>query len=184
MLIAGLACVAALAVVALLSVGPLARSTGWNATVTPLASIIGSGFLICGPLLAREFGAAALPAMAALLALAYAVGWVVRFNIVHIENHTATLTFNDPFAWAMRIGQFLLAVAYSVSVAYYLKLLAEFVLVSVPFAGRRSRARRQHPGHRDRRGADAADLLRQSQAHRARPVTPPWRSRSASSRAC
>lgn len=133
MLIAVLACLAALAVTALLSVGPLARSTGWKATVTPLASIIGSGFLICGPLLAREFGAAALPAMAALLILAYSVGGVVRFNIVHVENHAATLTVNDPFAWAMRIGQVLLAVAYSVSVAYYLKLLAEFVLKSVPF---------------------------------------------------
>lgn len=134
MLIAILACIAALAVTALLSFGPLARSTGWKATVTPLASIIGSGFLICGPLLAREFGAAALPAMAALLVLAYAVGAVVRFNIIHVENHAATLTLNDPFAWAMRVGQFLLAIAYSVSVAYYLKLLAEFVLKSVPFA--------------------------------------------------
>lgn len=133
MLIAILACIAAFAVTALLSVGPLARSTGWKATVTPLASIIGSGFLICGPLLARAFGAAALPAMAALLTLAYAVGAVVRFNIVHVEDHAATLTVNDPFAWAMRVGQFLLAVAYSVSVAYYLKLLAEFMLKSVPF---------------------------------------------------
>jgi len=134
MLIAILACIAAVAVTALLSFGRLARSTGWNATVIPLASIIGSGFLVCGPLLAREFGAAALPAMAALLALAYAVGAVLRFNIVHVENHAPTLTLNDPFAWAMRVGQFLLAVAYSVSVAYYLKLLAEFVLKSVPVA--------------------------------------------------
>ena len=133
MLIAVLACFAALAVTALLSFGPVARSTGWKATVTPLASIIGSGFLICGPLLAREFGAAALPAMAALLALAYAVGGVVRFNIVHVENHAATLRLNDPFAWAMRVAQFLLAIAYSVSVAYYLKLLAEFILKSMPF---------------------------------------------------
>ena len=45
-----------------------------SATVTPLASIIGSGFLISGPLLAREFGGAAFWAMAVLLLLAYAVG--------------------------------------------------------------------------------------------------------------
>ncbi|WP_419814726.1 hypothetical protein [Glacieibacterium sp.] len=133
MLLTALACIVALAVTALLSFGPLARSTGWKATVTPLASIIGSGFLICGPLLAREFGAAALPAMAVLLALAYAVGAVIRFNIIHVENHAATLTMNDRFAWAMRVGQFLLAIAYSVSVAYFLKLLAEFVLKSLPF---------------------------------------------------
>ena len=133
MLIVILGCVAALGVTLLLSVGPLARSSGWKATVTPLASIIGSGFLICGPLLAREFGAAALPAMAALLLLAYAVGGVLRFNIVHVEDHAATLALNDSIAWAMRVGQFLLAIAYSISVAYYLKLLAEFVLKSMPF---------------------------------------------------
>ncbi|RYD87139.1 MAG: hypothetical protein EOP61_36155, partial [Sphingomonadales bacterium] len=34
--------------------GRFARSESWRATVTPLASIIGSGFLICGPILARE----------------------------------------------------------------------------------------------------------------------------------
>ncbi|WP_374145325.1 hypothetical protein [Sphingomonas sp. 28-63-12] len=96
--------------------------------MTPLASIIGSGFLICGPLLAKEFGSAALLAMALLLAIAYAVGAVIRFNIIHVENLTPSLTFNDPFAWAMRVAQALLAIAYAVSVAYYLKLLAEFTM--------------------------------------------------------
>ncbi|MDQ6611347.1 MAG: hypothetical protein M3Y64_02850, partial [Gemmatimonadota bacterium] len=93
-----------------------------------MASIIGSGFLVCGPILAREFGSGAIGAMAGLLALAYAVGWVVRFNIKHVETHARTLTFHEPFAWAMRVTQATLAVAYAVSVAYYLKLLAEFVL--------------------------------------------------------
>ncbi|WP_156681219.1 hypothetical protein [Sphingomonas profundi] len=102
--------------------------------MTPLASIIGSGFLICGPLLAREFGSAAILAMAALLALAYAVGAVVRFNIVHVENIAPKLSLHDPMAWAMRAAQVMLAIAYAVSVAYYLKLLAEFTMkpLSVP----------------------------------------------------
>lgn len=134
MLITVLACAAAMLVTLLLSFGRLARSTGWGATVTPLASIIGSGFLICGPLLAHEFGGAALPAMAALLLLAYAVGAVVRFNIIHVENHAPTLRAYDPFAWAMRAGQFMLAIAYAVSVAYYLKLLAEFALKFLPLS--------------------------------------------------
>ncbi|WP_287979867.1 hypothetical protein [Sphingomonas sp.] len=115
-------------VAALLTFSPFARSDGWRATVTPLASIIGSGFLICGPLLAREFGGAALLAMAALLAIAYAAGWVIRFNIRHAEDHLATAPFADPIAWTARLTQGVLALAYAVSVAYYLKLLAEFSL--------------------------------------------------------
>ena len=120
--------IVALAVTALLSVGPLARSEAWRATVTPLASIIGSGFLICGPLLAKEFGSAAIFAMAALLLLAYAVGAVIRFNIIHIENIVPKLGVHDPMAWAMRAAQVMLAIAYAVSVAYYLKLLVEFTM--------------------------------------------------------
>lgn len=117
---------------AALTFGAFARSATWRATVTPLASIIGSGFLVCGPLLAKEFGSGAIFAMGALLVLAYAVGAVVRFNIVHVENHAQTLLLHDPFAWAMRSGQVTLAIAYAVSVAYYLKLLAEFAIK--PFA--------------------------------------------------
>ena len=59
-----------------LGLGPVRDSPTWRAMATPLASIIGSGFLICGPLLAREFGGVAIWAMAALLALAYALGAV------------------------------------------------------------------------------------------------------------
>jgi hypothetical protein len=124
---------AALAVTLTLTFGKAFKSKTWRATVTPLASIIGSGFLVCGPLLAREFGSGAIVAMALLLAIAYAAGAVIRFNIVHVENYAARLPFNDRFAWAMRVSQLLLAVAYAVSVAYYLKLLAEFLLKSLPF---------------------------------------------------
>ncbi|MEO8722478.1 MAG: hypothetical protein ABI395_02995 [Sphingobium sp.] len=123
-----LAILAALIITAFLSFSAFARSQRWKATVTPLASIIGSGFLICGPLLAKEFGSAAILAMAVLLAIAYAVGAVVRFNIIHIENIAPKLSLNDPMAWAMRAAQAMLAIAYAVSVAYYLKLLAEFLL--------------------------------------------------------
>ncbi|MGH6986299.1 MAG: hypothetical protein ACRED9_05600 [Caulobacteraceae bacterium] len=134
MLITALAALIGVLLAAFLSFSPYARSDNWRATVTPLASIIGSGFLICGPILAREFGSAALPAMAALLLLAYAAGSVIRFNIVHIEEHAAIAAFHDPIAWVGRATQGVLSVAYAISVAYYLKLLAEFSLkvVSVP----------------------------------------------------
>ncbi|RZM32363.1 MAG: hypothetical protein EOP67_28110, partial [Sphingomonas sp.] len=127
-MIVAIAILAAVAVTTLLTFSRFAKSTAWRATVTPLASIIGSGFLICGPLLAREFGSAAILAMAALLAIAYAVGAVIRFNIIHVENIAPKLSLNDPMAWAMRAAQVMLAIAYAVSVAYYLKLLAEFTM--------------------------------------------------------
>ncbi|MEO8176698.1 MAG: hypothetical protein ABI626_08570 [Sphingomicrobium sp.] len=132
MLITIVAAVVALLVAGGLSFGRFAKSDKWAATVTPLASIIGSGFLISGPLLAREFGSAAFWAMAVLLLLAYAVGGVIRWNIIHVENYLAEKTFNDPVAWVARLTQAALAGAFAVSVAYYLKLLAEFAMK--PFA--------------------------------------------------
>lgn len=135
MLIFFIAVVVTLLVGGVLSFGPAAGSRVWTATVTPLASIIGSGFLICGPLLAREFGGAAALAMAALLALAYALGAVVRFNILHLEPLLAGVGFHDTLSWTTRATQAVLAGAYAVSVAYYLKLLAEFSLKPFTISG-------------------------------------------------
>jgi hypothetical protein len=134
LLITIIAVLVAIAVTTILTFSPFTRTDSWRATVTPLASIIGSGFLICGPFLAHEFGSAALPAMATLLLLAYAIGSVVRFNIIHIETHSTTTAFHDPIAWLARATQAILSVAYAISVAYYLKLLAEFSLkiLSIP----------------------------------------------------
>jgi hypothetical protein len=131
MLITLVALACAGAVTAFLTFGRFARSETWRATVTPLASIIGSGFLICGPILAREFGRAAIIAEAALLLIAYAAGSVIRFNIIHVENYLGQATKSDPVVWAARCTQGVLALAYSISVAYYLKLLAEFLLKAV-----------------------------------------------------
>ncbi|MFL9839677.1 hypothetical protein ABS767_01765 [Sphingomonas sp. ST-64] len=118
----------AIAITAALMLSRFGRSDQWIATVTPLASIIGSGFLVCGPLLAREFGLYAAPAMAVLLLLAYAIGAVIRFNIAHAEPHLAQAGRTDTAHWMARVGQVVLAIAYAVSVAYYLKLLAMFAL--------------------------------------------------------
>lgn len=134
-LITGVSLVITILITVFLTFGRFARGENWRATVTPLASIIGSGFLVCGPLLAKEFGSGAILAMAALLAIAYAVGAVIRFNIVHFENFAATAAPNDAILWWARVAQLALAAAYAVSVAYYLKLLAEFVLRYLPTTG-------------------------------------------------
>jgi hypothetical protein len=120
--------VVALSATFYLSVAPFVRTRVWSATVTPLASIIGSGFLICGPVLAREFGGAAAIAMMVLLSFAYAIGAVIRFNIANAEEMLRADTGSVWIKWTARFAQLTLAVAYSISVAYYLKLLAEFCL--------------------------------------------------------
>jgi hypothetical protein len=55
------------------------------ARATPLASIFGSGFLVIVPILNGAVGPYAVVAMAAVCAVAYAMGEVIRFNIRHAE---------------------------------------------------------------------------------------------------
>ena len=104
----------------------LRASESWRATLTPLASIMGSGFLISAPLLAGIVGVWALPCMAALLAVAYGLGEVLRFNIRHFEpiEHGPAC---PPQSVAL-LSRLVLAAAYFVSVSYYLQLLATFAL--------------------------------------------------------
>ena len=74
----------ALAVAGLLIWPPLAKSTLWRAAVTPLASIIGSGFLVLGPVLHHAFGAYAALAMAVLCALAWGFSRAIAHNILRL----------------------------------------------------------------------------------------------------
>ncbi|MCB1446510.1 MAG: hypothetical protein KDJ87_12165 [Rhizobiaceae bacterium] len=102
------------------------HSRPWRATVTPLASIIGSGFLVVAPILAGTFGNAAWMAMLALCAIGYLYGAVIRYNIRYVEPRLSGL----PKAGALieRASDFMLSLAYFVSVAYYLNLFAAFGL--------------------------------------------------------
>jgi hypothetical protein len=107
----------------------LAVSSNWKATVTPLASIMGSGFLVSAPLLAGIVGNLAVVCMALLLALAYMVGGAIRFNIRHfepIENKG-----HGPAQDIAFLSRIVLVGAYFISVTYYLELLAAFLLKAV-----------------------------------------------------
>jgi hypothetical protein len=111
------------------------RSEAWPATVTPLASIIGSGFLVLAPLLAATVGDWAPVAMTGVVLVAYAIGATLRFNIAHGE---ALLGAEHPprgIAAVERVGRFLLGVAYMISVGFYLRLLASFVLQAIGIEG-------------------------------------------------
>jgi len=115
----------------------LTASPVWRATVTPLASIIGSGFLISLPLLVHDLGLYAVAGMAFLVLFSYLLGGAIRFNILHGE---------PLFAGRYRVrrleqtSHLALAFAYFISVAYYLNLLAAFLLkgfgMTDPFAGK------------------------------------------------
>ncbi|MBX3429359.1 MAG: hypothetical protein KF779_07245 [Hyphomonadaceae bacterium] len=127
--------IAALIVTAIIVLHPRLRGQeAWRATITPLASIIGSGFLVSLPLLARDVGVYAIAAIGFLIMLAYFLGGALRFNIKHGE----PLFDGDGHVWvtrfdiASRIG---LALAYLVSVTYYLSLLAAFSLKAFGLGG-------------------------------------------------
>ncbi len=120
-------------VVSLVAAGLLLRpaligSPHWRAIATPLASIIGSGFLVSVPILRDLSGSWATGLMAALLTMAYLVGAAVRHNILHVE----PLLENDKTVRSIlsleRISHAALAFAYFVSVAYYLVLFSTFLL--------------------------------------------------------
>jgi hypothetical protein len=106
---------------------PFAKSKLWRATITPLASIIGSGFLVSAPLLAKEFGGYAAPAMALLILLAAFIGWALRYNIRVVEG-LVDASADRTLVSVNKLSHVVLAFAYFVSAAYYLSLLGNFVL--------------------------------------------------------
>lgn len=68
------------------------NAPGWRATITPLASIIGSGFLVAGPILVDSVGAMAPLAMAALCGVAYLYGSSIRYSITEIDGAGGALS--------------------------------------------------------------------------------------------
>ena len=104
---------------------PLAKAKLWRATITPLASIIGSGFLVLGPILDVTFGLYAPLVMLSLVSVAYAFGGAIRYNIDRIEvgaGRPAAVDRMEPLA------SLVLAFAYVISVAYYLNLFGSFAV--------------------------------------------------------
>ncbi|WP_457593730.1 hypothetical protein [Hydrogenimonas sp.] len=117
-----------LVVTALLFSKPIEKSGWWAATAIPLASIIGSGFLVVAPILQMSTGNMAVAAMLFLVVLAYMIGSAIRFNIRYVEPKLAADTLHRaPYALE-KLSQWALAFAYIVSVTYYLTLFGDFLL--------------------------------------------------------
>lgn len=111
----------------------LRGSSAWRATVTPLASIIGSGFLVLAPILLREFGRHALWAMLALCATAWVVGAALRWNIVALDALGGTSALRGNARRLEVASSWMLALAYVVSVCYYLNLFGAFAVSLTPW---------------------------------------------------
>lgn len=109
---------------ALLLYPRLAKARLWRATITPLASIVGSGFLVLGPILDASYGLYAPLVMALLCLGAYLFGGAIRYNITALEDGNG-----ERYQVANRLerlSSWALAFAYVISVAYYLNLLGAF----------------------------------------------------------
>lgn len=122
----------ALAIVLLMS-PRFSQSTVWRATVTPLASIIGSGFLVLAPILVSAYGRSAPLIMAGLCLGAYLFGAAIRFNILarngpHPTEDVALERLELGASWA-------LVYAFMISVGYYLNLFGAFAVSQTPFDG-------------------------------------------------
>ena len=138
-MILDIAIVAAVLVTALILWSPKVHgSTTWQAMTTPLASIIGSGFLVLGPILDASYGKYAPLVMLALCVAAYFYGSALRFNIARIDKmdhqrSAAAETIETIASWS-------LGFAYVISVAYYLNLFGAFAVslteVNNPFAAK------------------------------------------------
>ena len=104
----------------------LLESKLWLATVTPLASIIGSGFLIVAPLLHSVYGKWAPVGMIVLSVLGYLIGMIIRFNIKYAENYfdSHEKAFLNKIE---KVSQVILGLSYAISVAFYISLFTSFI---------------------------------------------------------
>jgi hypothetical protein len=99
-----------------------------HARTTPLASIFGSGFLVIVPILNAAVGPYSIVAMAAVCALAYAMGSVIRFNIRNVEPVLESGTAPARLVRYERTANLALVLAYAISVCLYIHILAAFLL--------------------------------------------------------
>lgn len=117
-----------LGIIILLFIPKWTKSDIWLATLTPLASIIGSGFLILGPLLQNTLGTKALWGMFFLCVSAYLIGLVIRFNIQYVEDELTAPKAAKGIKVTEKLGDISLVLAYVVSITYYLNLFGAFFL--------------------------------------------------------
>jgi hypothetical protein len=105
------------------------------ATVTPLASILGSGLLIIVPVLETTLGAWSVVGVTAICVVAWLIGTVIRHNVIVVEQLERAGTLD---AWTGRLGRLadgVIVIAYVISVALYLRIMAQYLVGFFTSAG-------------------------------------------------
>ena len=98
------------------------------ATVTPLASILGSGLLIIVPVLERTLGSLAVLGAVGVCAVAWLVGTAIRHCVRVVEPLAADGTLDAGTRRVDRSADAVIVVAYVISVALYLRIMAQYVV--------------------------------------------------------
>lgn len=104
------------------------RRTVIAAAVTPLASILGSGLLIIVPVLERTLGSWSILGAAGICAIAWLIGTVSRHNLVVVETRHAHKTLDAVSRGLGLTANWVIVVAYVISVALYLRIMAEYLV--------------------------------------------------------
>lgn len=94
-----------------------------RAALTPLSSILGSGFLLAIPLLSYLAGAYAPVILFLFLSLAYMVGSAIRYNIMHVEE-----SINKKLVTIDQSSAIILSFAYVGSITFYIMLMSSIVI--------------------------------------------------------
>ena len=92
--------------------------------MTPLASILGSGLLIIVPILERALGIYAVFGAIGICAFAWFVGTVIRHNVTVVGQQKKDGTLNAMTGRLGRLGDAVIVIAYVISVALYLRIMA------------------------------------------------------------
>jgi hypothetical protein len=105
------------------------------ATVTPLASILGSGLLIIVPVLERTLGALSVFGAMAICAVAWLIGTVIRHNVMVVEQREAAGTLDVVTLRVGKVADGVIVIAYIISVALYLRIMAQYLVGFFETAG-------------------------------------------------
>ncbi len=96
--------------------------------MTPLASIFGSGFLIIVPLLERSMGRLAIVGVVLVCVLAWLIGTAIRHNVFEVEGRAGRGELSAGVRRLESASDVVIAGAYVISVALYLRIMAEYTI--------------------------------------------------------
>lgn len=106
-----------------------------TASVTPLASILGSGLLIIVPVLETTLGSWSVFGAIGICAVAWLLGTVIRHNVQAVEPLEADGKLDKTTARLGEVADLVIVVAYVISVALYLRIMSQYVVGLVDSGG-------------------------------------------------